>query len=196
MDILTVVADRETASGEIGLIQAFVNTVDLQDGPEELANPNTLKAWLVARALIADTQPVDGSDLKHAIALREAVRGAIGPNSGFPVYPVDVATLNGAATASGLRMRFGADGKPRLEPEATGAVGAMGRIVATLYAAMVGVLRPVQEPLEPLVQHGFLRKPREGQALPEPENEELDLSRLRSFAPPASKRRSPRIARR
>jgi predicted RNA-binding Zn ribbon-like protein len=130
------VADRETASGDIGLIQAFVNTVDLQDGPERLADPNTLQAWLVANGLLGGSHPVDASDLKHAIALREAIRGAIGPNSGFPVYPVDIATLNGAATASGLRMRFGADGKPRMEPETQGVVGAMGRIVAILYAAM------------------------------------------------------------
>ena len=129
-------ADREEATGLVGLVQAFVNTVDLQDGPEELTNPNTLKGWLVAKGLMGGSQPVDEADLKHAIALREAIRGAIGPNSGFPVYPVDVATLNGAAAASGLRMRFGADGKPRLEPEATGAVGAMGRLVATLYSAM------------------------------------------------------------
>ena len=136
MDILGSMADRETASGDIGLIQAFVNTVDLQDGPEELSDPNTLKGWLVAKDLMDASHPVDTADLKNAIALREAIRGAIGPNSGFPVYPVDIATLNGAATASGLRMRFGADGKPRLEPEAKGVVGAMGRIVATLYEAM------------------------------------------------------------
>jgi predicted RNA-binding Zn ribbon-like protein len=136
MDILTIVADRETAPGDIGLVQAFVNTADLQDGPEDLSDPNTLKAWLVAKGLMDGSHPVDASDLKHAIALREAIRGAIGPNSGFPVYPVDIATLNGAAGASGLRMRFGADGKPRMEPEATGVVGAMGRIVATLYSAM------------------------------------------------------------
>jgi predicted RNA-binding Zn ribbon-like protein len=136
MDILTIVADRETASGDIGLIQAFVNTVDLQDGPDDLPDPNTLKAWLVAKGLLGAAHTVDESDLKHAIALREAIRGAIGPNSGFPVYPVDIATLNGAATASGLRMRFGADGKPRMEPEVAGAVGAMGRLVVTLYSAM------------------------------------------------------------
>src|ERR1700737_1279449 len=135
-DILTIVADRETASGDIGLIQAFVNSVHLQDGPEELSDPNTLKAWLVAKGLMGANHHIDDSDLKHAIALREAIRGAIGPNSGFPVYPVDTATLNGAAAASGLRMRFGSDGKPRLEPEATGAVGARGRLVATLYSAM------------------------------------------------------------
>ena len=129
-------ADRETATGELGLVQAFVNTVDLQDGPEELIDPNTLKGWLVANRLLETSQPVDDADLKHAIALREAIRGMIAANSGIPIYPVDVATLNHAATASGLHMRFGTDGKPRLEPAATGAVGAMGRLVATLYSAM------------------------------------------------------------
>jgi predicted RNA-binding Zn ribbon-like protein len=129
-------ADRQTASGDLGLIQAFVNTVDLQDGPEELTDPNTLKTWLVAKGLMDQTQDVEASDLKNAIALREAIRGAIGANSSARIYPVDIATLNGAATASGLRMRFGADGKPRLEPAVSGAVGAMGRIVATLYSAM------------------------------------------------------------
>src|SRR6195256_5812184 len=128
--------DRQTASGDLGLVQAFVNTVDLQDGPEELTDPNTLKAWLVANGLLDRAQEVEASDLNHAIALREAVRGGIGATSSFPLYPVDIATLNGAAAASGLRMRFGADGKPRLEPAVSGVVGAMGRIVATLYSAM------------------------------------------------------------
>jgi predicted RNA-binding Zn ribbon-like protein len=136
MDILTLVAGRERATGDVGLIQAFVNTVDRQEGPEELSGPNPLKQWLVAKGLMGESHPVHESDLKHAIALREAIRGAIGRNSGFRVYPLDIATLNGAAAASGLRMRFGADAKPRLEPEVAGAVGAMGRIVATLYSAM------------------------------------------------------------
>jgi predicted RNA-binding Zn ribbon-like protein len=130
------VADRQQATGDIGLVQAFVNTVDLQDGPEELNDPNTLKAWLVAKGLLDGVQPVDASDLKHAIALREAIRSVIGANSGSRVYPVDIATLNEAAAASGLRMRFGADGRPKLEPEASGVVAAMGRIVAAMYAAM------------------------------------------------------------
>ena len=131
-------ADRQSASGDIGLVQAFVNTVDLQDGPEELHDPNTLKAWLVAKGLLDGSQHVDEPDLKHAIALREAIRAVIGANSGSKVYPVDIATLNEAAAASGLRMRFGVDGKPKLEPEATGVVAAMGRLVAAMYAAMEG----------------------------------------------------------
>src|SRR5258706_15767753 len=123
-------ADRQTATGDLGLVQAFVNTVDLQDGPEELEDPNTLKAWLVARGLLDGAQSVDASDLKHAIALREAIRAVIGVNSGSRVYPVDIATLNEAAAASGLHMPFGADGKPRLELHAAAATPRVGRNVS------------------------------------------------------------------
>ena len=129
-------SDREIAGGAVGLVQAFVNTVDLQDGHELLTAPNTLAGWLVARGLMAPGEPVAESDLKHAIALREAMRGAIGAGSGGRVYPVDVATLNQAAAASGLRARFGADAKARLEPDAGGVEGALGRLVAALFTAM------------------------------------------------------------
>lgn len=129
-------SERETATGELGLVQAFVNTVDLQDGPELFTDQNTLKDWLVAQGLMGGDGAVDAGDLKHAIAVREAMRGVIGGNSGMPVYPVDLATLNEAATASRPRIRFGSGGKARLEPEVTGAVGALGRLVVTLYSAM------------------------------------------------------------
>src|SRR6476661_4183562 len=122
-------SEGETATGDLGLVQAFVNTVDLMPGEEQLKDPNTLHAWLVANRLLDPGQPVEESDLKHAIAVREAMRGVIGVNTGLRVFPVDLATLNEAAAASRLRMRFGSGGKPRLEPEALGAVGAIGRLV-------------------------------------------------------------------
>jgi len=129
-------ADRDTATGVVGLVQAYVNTVDIQDGPEQLADPNTLETWLVAKGLMEPGQQVTEADLKHAIAVREAIRGVIGANSGGTIYPLDIAILNEAATASRLRARFGADGKARLEPEAGGVAGAMGRMVAAVFTAM------------------------------------------------------------
>src|SRR5579859_5745142 len=132
-------ADRETASGPIGLVQAFVNSVDLQDGPETLSTPEALTTWLTEHALMPSGAAADQADLRHAVALREALRGVIGANSGGVVYPVDVATLNEAASASKLRARFGSDGKARLEPDVSGVTGALGRIVAAAFTAMAEV---------------------------------------------------------
>lgn len=129
-------ADRQTATGAIGLVQAFVNTIDLEDGPEELSDPAHLTSWLSGHGLLAEGDSAEPDDLKHALALREALRGMIGANSGGAVYPLDVATLNEAAAASRLRARFGPDGKARLEPAEAGVTGALGRIVAATFAAM------------------------------------------------------------
>src|SRR5260370_9014835 len=53
-------ADRETATGVVGLVQAYVNTVGVQDGPEQLSDPNTPTAWLVAPELMETAQTVTG----------------------------------------------------------------------------------------------------------------------------------------
>jgi predicted RNA-binding Zn ribbon-like protein len=129
-------ADRARATGVLGLVQAFVNTVDLEDGTDEFTDQNTLSTWLVAKGLMPGGQAGGAADLRHATALREAIRGVIGANSGATVYPVDIATLNEAAAASRLRARFGSDGRARLEPEAGGVEGALGRIVAAVFSAM------------------------------------------------------------
>ena len=129
-------ADRDTATGVLGLVQAYVNTVDLEAGTDQLEDPNTLAGWLVARGLMDAGTTASPEDLKHSIALREAVRGVIGANTGASVYPVDLATLNQAAAVSRLRARFATDGRPRLEPEAGGVEGALGRIVAAVFTSM------------------------------------------------------------
>jgi predicted RNA-binding Zn ribbon-like protein len=124
------------ASGVLGLVQAYVNTVDLEDGPDEFSDPSALAGWLLACGLMDPGDALEPADLRHAIAVREAIRRVIGANTGAAVYPVDTATLNEAAGASRLRIRFGSDGKARLEPEAGGVVGAMGRIVGSVFTAM------------------------------------------------------------
>jgi predicted RNA-binding Zn ribbon-like protein len=129
-------ADRETATGALGLIQAFVNTADLDPGVEALSDPEALGAWLVAKGLMGPGARPGEADLKHAVAVREAIRGVIGANSGGSIYPVEVATLNGAVSASRLVPRFGPGGKARLEANADGVEGALGRIVAALFTAM------------------------------------------------------------
>src|SRR6266702_1806804 len=71
-------AERETAGGGLGLVQEFVNTVDLQDGPELLTDQNTARDWLVAHGLMAPDAPVGADDYRHTLAVREAMRGVIG----------------------------------------------------------------------------------------------------------------------
>src|SRR3989442_8689059 len=98
-------ADREKATGDLGLIQAFVNTVDLMPLHEQLQDPNTLQAWLVANGLMDASDSADAADLNHAIAVSEAMRGLIGGTSALRLHPIALATLTKAAGRSRVRIR-------------------------------------------------------------------------------------------
>lgn len=124
------------APGRLALVQDFVNTADLLEGSEELGDPEALAAWLADRALLEPGAPVAQADLEHALALREALRRLLLANNGARVYPLDLATLNRAALESSLRPRYQADGGVRLEPEAAGVAGALGRLLGIATAAM------------------------------------------------------------
>src|SRR2546428_302278 len=98
-------ADRETATGPIGLVQAFVNSVDLEDGPETLTSPEALARWLSDRGRRPAGAPAAQGDLRHAAALREAHRGMLGANAGPPFSPIDVARKNEAASANKFQSK-------------------------------------------------------------------------------------------
>ncbi len=124
------------APGQLKLVQDFVNSTDLMDGTDEIAQPSALAEWLRQRGLIDPAAELAGPDVEHALAIREALRRLLQANNGAPVYPVDLATLNRAAAESALRPRFLPDRSVRLEPEAAGVAGALGRVLGIATSAM------------------------------------------------------------
>jgi predicted RNA-binding Zn ribbon-like protein len=127
---------REAAPGGLGLVQAFVNTAEIDEDRDDLATPEQLRAWLAEKGVLSPELAVSAEQLQGALALREAVRGLLLANNGGRLYPVDLATLNQAAQVSRLRVRFLPDGSGRLEPSAEGFEGAMGWILAAIFTAM------------------------------------------------------------
>lgn len=126
---------HEGAPGQLRLIEDFVNTVDFRPHQEELTSPEALLAWLAERRLIEPSAVLGQADLERAIAFRETLRRLVEANGGKPLYPVDVAALNRAGAEAGLRLRFYAGGA-RLEPEAVGLDGAIGRLLAVVQGAL------------------------------------------------------------
>lgn len=126
---------HEEAPGPVRLVEDFVNTLDLRPRREELDSPAALAGWLAERRLIEPSAELDAADLERALGFRETLRRLVEANLGKPLYPVDVAALNQAGAAARLRVRFHAGGA-RLEPEASGLDGAIGRLLAVVQAAM------------------------------------------------------------
>ena len=127
-----VMSKQQEAPGELEHVRAFVNTIDLEEGVEELGGPDELAQWLTQRDLAPAGLLASGDDLEHAIALREALRAVLlAHNGGTGFVHADVVrALDEAAGRSQLRLQFDKTGTGTLEPEAEGVDHALGRLLA------------------------------------------------------------------
>lgn len=127
---------REPAPGGLALVQMLVNTVDREHGPDLFADHDGLTEWLLARGLLEPGAAVEGDDLEAARALRAALRSLMHANNGAPEEPGARAVLEAAAARAELRPMFPSEG-PELVPGRGGVDGALGRVVAATFAAML-----------------------------------------------------------
>ena len=130
---------RQQAPGALEHVRAFVNTVDIEEGAEELGSGRTLGDWLSARGLAPPSLPVTEEDLRHAIELREAIRSILLAHT-LAVEPAEEATrvLDDAARRADLRVRFGVVGDTSIEPGAAGVDAALGRLLAIVHETIGG----------------------------------------------------------
>jgi predicted RNA-binding Zn ribbon-like protein len=134
VDAIADPGGREPAPGRLRLVQAFVNTVDFEHGREVLADPARLERHLHELGL--DPGRISTADLEKARVLRESLRRLALANNGVDPDVRSLATLEQAARAARLTVRFGADGRSELVPQAGGIDGTLGTLVAIVYAAM------------------------------------------------------------
>jgi predicted RNA-binding Zn ribbon-like protein len=132
------VADKpKSAPGDLELVRRFVNTLDVDEGSDAIASAPALEAWLRERGLLSGGAAARPQDVDRAVALREALRELLlRNNDGEPVDPEAVRTLDGAAGRAALRLRVGADGQTRLEPEGSGVDAALGQLLITVHRSM------------------------------------------------------------
>jgi predicted RNA-binding Zn ribbon-like protein len=127
---------REPAPGPLRLVQAFVNTVDVENGVEELTSPEALRDALARiGVLVEGDPPLADADLRHALEVREALRQLLLANNGGRAGPAPLATLDRAARSGHVGIRF-AEGGADLVAEARGVDGALGRILAVIPVAV------------------------------------------------------------
>ena len=127
--------DRAPAPGPLRLVQRFVNTNDLETGPDLLPDAGTLRVWLVEAGVLDPGVELDADDHRRAIELREAIRGLVAGHAGLPHEPGAMQIVNDAAARAGLRPVLDDPGT-RYEPSAGGFDAALGRIVAAIHEAI------------------------------------------------------------
>ena len=114
------------APNELALIEAFVNTWDLEDDEEALSIPAALSDWLAGHGLAAPGEAFDHEDLARAIAVREALRALLLANNEDALDPAAPATLSAAADRAQLTSpstRTAARASSRAPPASTASSG-------------------------------------------------------------------------
>jgi len=137
IDTLSPAEDHpKAAPGELNHIRRFVNTLDLEDKSDQIADPASLRDWLAERDLIDPAAELTADDVRRAHEVREALRKVLLANNGDPLDPAAIETLNGAASRADLQVRFAGDGSAGLVPVRTGIDAAIGRLLAIVVNAM------------------------------------------------------------
>lgn len=126
-------SETERAPGQLELVEAFVNTRDIETDHETLTSPAALREWLLGRGIRVDRKLDDG-DLERTIAVREALRQTLLANNGEPLEGSAVETLRDAAREGLLRIDIDSGGQAALTP----ARGGVGDLFARLLAAVAG----------------------------------------------------------
>ena len=127
-------ADAEPAPGRLALVQRFVNTVDHEHGREMLSSPQRLRDVLAELGLVDAAVQPDRGDLARALELREALRALALANNGVPVGRTVEETVERAAAAGRLGLRF-ENGRPLLAGAAPGVPGALATLAAVVVEA-------------------------------------------------------------
>ena len=128
---------RDPAPGDLALVQAFVNTLDSDNGLrqiETLRAPEDLERWLRERDLLAGGA-IGDAELRRARELRRALRALLLANTGAELDPSAIDVQNRAARRAPSSLRFRADGAEPV-PAAKGLDGAVARLRAVVAQAM------------------------------------------------------------
>ncbi len=122
------------APGQLEFVRAFVNTLDIEQGTDELAGPAGLTRWLRSRpALGGPAAGAGAADLERAAALREALRGVLRchgrPHAAAGDVELAASALRAAASGLQVQLDVAGDGSVCLAPAPAGPARALAGIL-------------------------------------------------------------------
>jgi predicted RNA-binding Zn ribbon-like protein len=129
-------ANRPDAPHQLDLVIDFVNTLDLEDGVDELATNAGVASWLADRKLLepAGAELRDG-ERERAVRLRESLRALMLANNGGPDQDGAAQELERTARRGDLGVHFEAGGSTGIAPGAAGFDGALARLLVPVAHA-------------------------------------------------------------
>lgn len=125
------------APGDLGIVQAFLNTENLQAGTDELATPSDLSAWLSSHGLLAPDAKVTSKHLQRALDIREGLHAIVAAHNGAALDAAAVERLNAACKGGRIEVQFDPEGEPRFEAATPKLADALGRLLGMVAEARI-----------------------------------------------------------
>lgn len=124
------------APGQLGLVQSFLNTIDLESGSDELAAVEPMEAWLAERRLISPGTEYDEADRRRLVEVRRALHDLVASNGGAGLQRRAVTTLNETARRVRLGVRLHPQDGYRLMAEGVGIDRPIGDLLISVTESM------------------------------------------------------------
>jgi predicted RNA-binding Zn ribbon-like protein len=126
------IEQKPSSGAEAALLVDYVNTRDVEEETDAIANSSALAAWIGANVPDLDELAIDADGHRRALALREALRELLRANNGGDPRPDLLEPLRDAVARSAYRARMAPGGKLVLEPADDG----LGAFEARLLLAV------------------------------------------------------------
>lgn len=125
-----------TVPAELGLVESFLNSLDVESGEDDFDSLPRFRRWLAAHGRGSAGRRAGEDDLALARKVREVLRNEVRRHHPGATAPAGhQRRLNALAAEIGLRAAFTEDGDVVLRPAATGVVGMLGEILAAAVTA-------------------------------------------------------------
>jgi predicted RNA-binding Zn ribbon-like protein len=116
---------------ESGLLVEFVNTRDVEEETDSIADPRGLQVWIREQTGAYVDAPNEEA-LQGLLALRESLRALLRANNGEKIEPAELAPLEEAAERSRFRTTFSTDGRLDLAPARSDLSGFEARLLLAI----------------------------------------------------------------
>lgn len=123
--------NRTAIAAEADLLVEFVNTRDIEEKTDSIADPGLLETWIAAKT-DEHAGDLDREAVERTSALREALRALMLANNGEETDAAALVPLREAAERTRLRTTFGADGSLELAPARSGLSGFEARLLLAI----------------------------------------------------------------
>lgn len=134
---MSVQADGHApTTGQLELVEAFLNTRDLDSRRDELDTTEHVRRWLVRNRLLPPDAVVDRADRQELIDVRQAIHELVASNGRPTMDRRAVAVLNEAARRIRLGVRLHPDEGYRLMAEGVGIDRPIGDLLVRVMSAM------------------------------------------------------------